>query len=80
VLAGAPRAHFTVSIRLEVIAGGTGTVDSVHVAPSNDTLRDCVNDAMSQVEWPNPSGVPSTHVDAQIDLAPTPPPAAHPGR
>jgi hypothetical protein len=75
-LATDPRAHGTVSLRLEVIAGGFGSVDTVRFAPANDTLRDCVRAALGRFEWPNPSGVPSTQVDAQIDLAPTPPPAA----
>lgn len=74
-----PHAHFTASFRLEIIAGGFGNIDSVHVTPSNDTLRDCLRNAATRFEWPNPSGAPSTQVDAQIDLAPTPPPAgAHP--
>jgi hypothetical protein len=73
-LATDPRAHALVSIRVEVIAGGFGTVDRVHLAPANDTMRDCIRDALSHFEWPNPSGVPATTVDAQIDLAPTPPP------
>ena len=73
VLATDARAHGVVSLRLEVIAGGFGTVDRVHIAPANDTMRDCIRDALGRFEWPNPTGVPATTVDAQIDLAPTPP-------
>jgi hypothetical protein len=48
------------------------------VAPANDGLRDCVRTAVGNVEWPNPHGVPSSEVDLEIDLAPTPPPGVHP--
>ncbi|MEI8258802.1 MAG: hypothetical protein WCJ30_24290 [Deltaproteobacteria bacterium] len=75
LLAANPRARAVVSVRLDVIAGGFGSIDTVRVAPANDPLRDCVRAALGRFEWPNPSGnAPSSHVDAQIDLAPTPPP------
>jgi hypothetical protein len=76
-LATDPRAHALVTIRVEVIAGGFGTVDRVHLSPANDTVRDCIQNALSHIEWPNPTGVPATTVDAQIDLAPTPPANPH---
>lgn len=77
VLAQNPRARASVSVRLDIIAGGFGSIDSVRVAPANDGLRDCIRAALGRFEWPNPTGsAGSTRVDAQIDLAPTPPATA----
>lgn len=74
VLATNAHARFAVNLRLQIIAGGTGTIDRVTATPRNDGLRDCIRAAVEQIEWPNPSGSAATNVDATIDLAPTPPP------
>jgi hypothetical protein len=72
-LATNPRAHGVLSTRIEVIAGGMGTVGRTTMAPANEAIVACVRDALGRVEWPAPRNQPSTEVNLQIDLAPTAP-------
>lgn len=79
LLAASPNAQGRVEIHLEVIAGGTGIVDRVHLTPHrNQSFETCVRNAMGSFTWANPRGAPSTEINLAIDVAPTPP--ARPGR
>jgi hypothetical protein len=78
-LAAQPNANGRLEIHLEVIAGGSGLVDRVHMTPHrNASFETCIRNAMGNLTWSNPRGAPSTTIDLPIDLAPTPP--ARPGR
>jgi hypothetical protein len=73
-LASNPRLHGVLTVKLQVIAGGFGSIDRVRFAPRNEALEGCVRSAVSSFEWPNPRGVASTDIELTIDLAPEPPP------
>lgn len=78
VLATNPRARGVLSARVTVIAGGVGQVNSVRMAPRNESIEQCARNVIQGWSWPNPSGNnPSVDISFQIDLAPTPPAGAH---
>jgi hypothetical protein len=74
-LATNPRAHGVLTARIEIIAGGTGTIDRLHLAPPNDAMLACIREVLGRFEWPAPRNQPSTEVNLQVDFAPTPPAA-----
>lgn len=79
LLAASPNAQGRLEIHFEVIAGGSGLIDRIHLTPHrNNSFETCVRNAMGNFTWSNPRGAPSTTIDLAIDLAPTPP--ARPGR
>ncbi len=74
LLAVSPQAQGRVEIHMEVIAGGTGIVDRVHLTPHrNQSFETCVRNALGNFTWSNPRGAPSTTIDLAIDVAATPP-------
>lgn len=72
-LATNPRAHGVLTARIEIIAGGTGTIERLQMTPRNEAMEACIREALARFEWPNPRGQPSTEVNLQVDFAPTPP-------
>ncbi|MBL8679904.1 MAG: hypothetical protein JNK05_12095 [Myxococcales bacterium] len=79
LLAASPNAQGRLEVHFEVIAGGSGLIDRIHLTPHrNNSFENCVRNAMGNFTWSNPRGAPSTTIDLAIDLAPTPP--ARPGR
>lgn len=80
LLAVAPTANGVLQLHFDIIAGGSGLIDRVHMTPHrNSSFENCVRDVVSAWSWSNPRGVPSVTIDLNIDLAPTPP-ARTPGR
>jgi hypothetical protein len=77
-LATNAHAHGVLTIRVTVLAGGTGTINGVRMAPRNQTLESCVQTAGGSWEWPAPrGGAASVDVTMTVDLAPTPPAPGH---
>lgn len=61
-------------LHFDIIAGGSGLIDRVHMTPHRNTsFENCVRDVISAWSWANPRGVPSVTIDLAIELAPTPP-------
>jgi hypothetical protein len=74
LLAVAPRAQGQLQLHFDVIAGGSGLIDRVHMTPHrNGSFESCARDVISAWSWSNPRGVPSVTIDLNIDLAPEAP-------
>lgn len=74
-----PHAHGNVTVRMNVITGGQVIIDRVRLHPESDAATErCFQDAIQGFQWHSPSGAPSVEFELEFDLAPTPPPGAHP--